>query len=222
MKSMAMLGVWGLLVVWGAPATSFAQRGMGDPTGVAQQAVKPGIVSITGTVRQIVTEPCEQTTGPSYLGAHLILASDDGAELNIHLGPAVRVASIVEKLAKGTRVEVAAFRTDKMPKHHYVAQVIAVDKEVLRLRDDDLRPTWAGAGGRAGRPMGPGGPDAWGRGAGRGPGWGRGGMGGRGYGYGRGMGYGARQGNGPGWGRAFVDEDGDGVCDRREMTRWDQ
>lgn len=64
-------------------------------------------------------------------------------------------------------------------------------------------------------------------GFGRGPAWG-----GRGPGYGRGMGYGGGFGRGPGYGRgagwgaangfpgrAFVDRDGDGVCDNFELRQ---
>ncbi len=48
--------------------------------------------------------------------------------------------------------------------------------------------------------------------AGRGPGYGAGPGWGRGPGYGRGAGWGA----GSGWGRAFVDLDGNGICDNYE------
>jgi len=243
MKTMTFSG---LLFVSLVAVPVFAQRGMGDPEGVAQKAVKPALVTLTGKVHEVVTQPCEQTTGRSYLGTHLTLIAPDETELNVHLGPAVRVESIVDQLAKGQRVEVAAFRTDKMPENHYVAQSIVVDEEVLRLRDENLRPLWAGGPGRGNGPQGARGGAGWGRGQGRGPGAGRGmgpgygygrGMGpgygygrgmGSGYGYGRGMGPGSgygrgmgagwRQGGGPG----FVDENNDGICDWREMTRWDQ
>jgi hypothetical protein len=213
-------------VLWALawPAQGFAQRGMGDTTGVAQQAVKPAIVSLSGAVREIVTGPCEQTTGRSYLGTHIVLTTDDGAEVNVHLGPAQRVDAMVEPLKVGTAVQVAGFRTEKMPENHYVAQVIKVGDETLRLRDDNLRPVWAGNRGAGNGAPGMGG----GGGQGRGPLWGRGGMGGRGNGYGpgrgygRGMGAGWRHGAGPGAGGGFVDDNHNGVCDWREMTRWDQ
>lgn len=224
MRTMKACTVCAVLLAWALPVEAFAQRGMGDAVGIAQQAVKPALVSISGTVRAVVTQPCEQTTGRSYLGTHLVLTTEEDAEVNVHLGPAVRVGAIVDKLEVGMSVKLAVFRTDKMPENHFVAQVIEVNDETLRLRDDNLRPLWAGNGGGK---NGPGAGGGWGRGQGRGAGWGRGGMGGRGYGYGRGgqgrgMGAGWQRGNGQGLGPGFVDENNDGICDWREMTRWDQ
>ena len=226
MKSMKWLVVCGVILAWTVPAQSYAQRGMGDTSGVARQAVKPAVVSMKGTVREVVTEPCSQTTGRSYLGTHVVVATDDDAVVNVHLGPAVQVASMAEQLTVEKRIEVAGFRTEKMPENHYVAQVITIDDKVLRLRDENLRPLWAG-GGRGGSDS----PAAGESGNfGRGPGWGRGGMGGRGAGYGRGMGAGYgrgmgagwRHGNGSGWGPAYIDENNDGVCDWFELPRADQ
>ena len=38
-------------------------KGMGEPTGVARQAVKPPIETMSGTIKDIKTGPCERTTG---------------------------------------------------------------------------------------------------------------------------------------------------------------
>jgi len=231
MNVMRWLVVGGVVLAWSVPAQSYAQRGMGDNSGVARDAVKPVVVSIQGKVRKVVTEPCAQTTGRSYLGTHVVLDTDN-AEVNIHLGPAAAVESIAEQLNVDASIEVAGFRTEKMPENHYVAQVIVIGDQTLRLRDEDLRPVWAGAGRSRGD-----GPAASQRGnSGRGPGWGRGkggrgagsgrGMGagygrGMGAGYGRGMGAGYGRGMGAGYGRgmggpAYTDENRDGVCDWRQ------
>jgi hypothetical protein len=58
-----------VFVTAGAPLWSVvasrvcAQRGMGDPTGVASQAVKPEVVTLLGEVLKVNTEPCEMDHG---------------------------------------------------------------------------------------------------------------------------------------------------------------
>lgn len=201
---------------WAVGATTaYAQKGVGDAEGVARQAVKPKVVSISGKVVAVKTEPCKMTTGPSYLGTHFLLQTPAGKELNIHLGPANMVGQLAERLAAGRKVNVEGFRTDKMQREHYVAQSVALGKDVIELRDDALRPVWAGgAGVSRGRAVG-----QWAPGNGRGQGYGRGGGSGWGRGAGRGYGRGAGWGQGGGYGRGlgrqwgFIDRDGDGVCD---------
>jgi len=172
-----------------------AQRGMGEPAGVARQAVKPEVISFSGKVLATETGPCEKTTGPADVGSHFLLKTPKGKKLNIHLGPAAAVDYIVEQLTVGKKVTVHAFRTAKMPDNHYVAQLLTLDGTTIRLRDEGLRPFWV-QGGRAssdrggpqyGRGMRQGSPsrDGFGYGPGRGRGWG--------HGWGRG--------GGRGWGR---------------------
>jgi len=169
-----------------------AQRGVGDPTGVAQQAVKPEVVSLSGEVLEVKTGPCENTTGPSLLGTHLLLKAGEGETLNIHLGPAAQVEFLAADLTAGKTVKVKGFRTEKMEAGHYVAQTVAYGDRTVQLRDENLRPVWAG--GRGARNRAAGVP------AGMGPGRGWGG----GYGYRRGRGpggnYGQQRGRGTGWG----------------------
>ena len=50
-----------------------AQKGMGEPTGVARQAVKPPTETMSGTIKDIKVGPCERTTGRSLEGVHLIV-----------------------------------------------------------------------------------------------------------------------------------------------------
>ena len=50
-----------------------AQRGTGEREGVARQDVKPEVQTITGTLKEIKTDPCQQTTGRSPVGTHLLL-----------------------------------------------------------------------------------------------------------------------------------------------------
>ncbi len=161
--------------VWALVAGSaWAQRGVGDPVGLAQQAQRPEIVTLSGRLVEIHTGPCESTTGRAFVGTHLFLETPDGAKLNLHLGPAPAVARIVETLSMGQQLVVQAFRTEKMKEQHYVARLIAAGDAKFELRDENLRPAWAQGPGRG----------AWG-GAGGGRGRGAGGGYGFGGGYGR-------------------------------------
>lgn len=193
-NTVALLAAAALLGGLAAPSAR-AQRGMGDPGGVAQQLVKPKLVSLTGRVVAVETEPCEKTTGRGQVGTHLVLRTRKGDRLNVHLGWAVAVEPVARQLTPGTKVEITAFRTQKMPKGDYVAKSLTVDGRTLQLRDENLRPIWAGGSGRGfGRGWGVGPGRAW-RG-GRGGGW----RGGRGGPYGGAWGGGWRNGRGGGYG----------------------
>jgi hypothetical protein len=181
----------GLIVVttgallWSIVASyAVAQKGMGEPTGVARQAAKPEIVALRGKVLKVKSEPCETTTGAALLGTHFLLKTSKGEKLNIHLGPASVVRQKAEELTVGEKVTVKAFRTAKMPENHFVALSVAFHGTKIELRDENLRPFWAGGGavlpgrgeadstwrrgpGRTWRPR-------WQRGRGYGRGWGRG------------------------------------------------
>jgi hypothetical protein len=156
------------------PAAARAQRGVGETTGVARLAVKPEIVQLAGTLTAIHTGPCEHTTGYGRVGVHLMVETADGKSLNIHLGPTTAVAFAVARLEVGQSIAIDAFRTEAMPADQFVAVRIDVGGESVTLRDETLRPVWAGRGFGARR------------GAASSGGWGRGG--GRGYGHGRGWG----------------------------------
>jgi hypothetical protein len=98
----------------------------------------------------------------------MILQTKKQEEVNVHLGLAVAVEDIAKQLNVGKKAKVTAFRTEKMPEAHYVAQALKFDGKTVELRDENLRPFWAG-GGQGGYGRG------WGRGwgAGRGGGYGR-------------------------------------------------
>jgi hypothetical protein len=191
---MTVVTVIGALVLSGLTASNApAQKGQGDPVGVARQAVRPAVVTLTGKLLEIKTGPCESTTGWSPIGTHIVLETPRGGPLNVHLGPVTAVADLAGKLKVGQEVQVNAFRTDKMKENHYVAQSVTFGKESVTLRDQNLRPTWAGSN----RVF----DDQWG-GQRWGCGWGQRGRG-PGFGPGRGMGWGPGRGagRGPGFGR---------------------
>jgi len=122
---------------------AYAQKGIGDSRGVAQQGENPAVVSLLGNVLEVKTGPCESTTGRAETGTHFLLETADGQKLNIHLGPETAVADITEQLCEGKAVSVQAFRTDKMPESHFVAQSLSLDSRTFTLRDDGLRPIWS-------------------------------------------------------------------------------
>ncbi len=195
------------IVAWAAVAaailglgdTASAQRGLGEWEGVAQRATLPPVIELRGRIEEIDVAPCEATTGRALAGVHMFVLSDDEPvggsvaqtkgkhRLNVHLGPAEVLEDEVNDLRKTDReVQVIAFRTEAMEEGHYVARSIRIDeKTTLELRDENLRPLWAGGFGEGrvrARDFAPGG----------GRGRGGGGMG-MGQGAGRGLG---RQGRG--------------------------
>jgi len=121
-----------------------AQRGMGDPTGIARRAVKPDVVQLDARVVSVETGPCAQTTGKSSVGTHVIVKTSQGQEYNVHLGPAVMVREAAGLLVGGDSVRLKVFRTDAMPQGHYVCVEMASGDRTVVLRDGGLRPVWAG------------------------------------------------------------------------------
>lgn len=137
-----------------ATSVALAQRGTGQLSGVARQASEIDTATFWGTVVEVKSGPCENTTGRSSIGTHFFLKTSEQQMLNIHLGPAVLVESVVRALPVGESVQVQAFRTERMQADHYVAQWITVGDHTLRLRDDNLRPVWAGGRGMPARRRG--------------------------------------------------------------------
>lgn len=188
--AMLTLTVLGLVA-----SAATAQRGVGDPSGVARTGTTPEIVTLSGKVLEVETEPCANTTGRFPVGTHFLIKTPEGKTLNVHLGPAAMVEFVAKELTADKAVKVQAFRTEKMKADHYVALQLSYDGRDVTLRDETLQPVWAG-GARTGNA---GGGAALGPGRGAGPGWGRGmgygrnrAGGNRGAGYGRGYGSGWR------------------------------
>lgn len=136
-----------------------AQRGTGEPTGIAQQAIKPPIEALSGTVKDIKIGRCEKTTGRSPEGAHLIVQTPDAKTINLHLGPTFALREELKQLSVGQDISFEAFRTSRMPEGAYIAKSVKSGDKVFALRNDNLRPRWAGSGrgGGRGRHMGRGG-----------------------------------------------------------------
>ncbi len=88
MKQAVILLMTGLLLVNLLAGQTFAQKGMGEPTGVGRQAVKPDGVSLSGKLTAIKTGPCKKTRGRALLGTRILIEPEQGKQLNVHLGPA--------------------------------------------------------------------------------------------------------------------------------------
>jgi hypothetical protein len=122
-----------------------AQKGMGDLIGVARKGLQPPRMNVSGKILSIETHRCEKATGRAVAGTHLIVEGTDGAQYNLHIGPADAVASITESLEPGGQIEAIAFRTSKLPENQYVAISLTLGNgTVAKLRDSNLRPFWAG------------------------------------------------------------------------------
>jgi hypothetical protein len=171
-KSWNVVG-WSLVAVAWLAIPAYAQRGTGESTGVARQATLPELTEVAGTIQEVRDAPCESTTGGATRGTHLLLATEDGRVLNVHLGPSASVGFAVNQLNTGQSIVASVFRTEKLADENFVAKSLTVDSRKITLRDDTLRPVWAGgrrgdvsvAQGRRGRRGG--GRPAW---AGFGPG----------------------------------------------------
>ncbi|ADP69639.1 hypothetical protein Rvan_0353 [Rhodomicrobium vannielii ATCC 17100] len=140
-------------------APALAQKGTGEPSGVARQGLKLPVEAMSGTIEAIKIGRCEKTTGRSAEGAHLIVQMPD-AKINLHLGPTFALRDELKQLSVGQNISFEAFRTDRMPKGAYIAKSIRAGDKVFALRNDSLRPIWArGRGG--GLPVARGGGICW-------------------------------------------------------------
>jgi hypothetical protein len=163
-KLLKLMITIGATLLFSVSAT--AQKGAGEATGIAREPVKPPVITLSGKLLEIRTGPCENTTGKSPIGTHLIVQSEDGTNLNIHLGPENAVDHLVDQLSTGQSVVFEAFRTEQLPDNAYIAKSLLLDDKVINLRDDNLRPSWAYAQGM-GMGMGKGRGQGMGKGRGR-------------------------------------------------------
>jgi len=143
-------------------APALAQKGTGEPSGIARQGLKLPIEAMSGTIKDIKIGPCEKTTGRSAEGAHLTVQTPDAKTINLHLGPTFALRDQLKKLSVGQDISFEAFRTQRMPKDAYIAKSIKAGDKVFTLRNDSLRPIWArGRGGGRGESMGRGSGACW-------------------------------------------------------------
>jgi hypothetical protein len=146
----------GLLTAALAAGSAPAQKGTGEAAGVARETQPPPLVDLSGTLRKIHTGPCQLTTGKAVDGAHLLLATPEGRQIDLHLGPHAAMAALLQRLEVDQTMAAEAFRTARMPEDTYIARRLSVDGERYTLRDSNLRPLWRvpGSGRSAGRGRG--------------------------------------------------------------------
>lgn len=141
-----VLLAWCSSLILQTPA--FAQRGMGDAEGVARSQEVVQKISGTAVVQEVAVEECTQTTGRYPVGIHLLAENSDGESLNLHLGPEPVLRKITRQIEEGTEISFKAFRTTQLPENNFIVEVIGFNGKQLTLRDESLRPRWAGQRGR--------------------------------------------------------------------------
>jgi hypothetical protein len=134
------------VILFSASSYSYAQKGMGNKTGIARNNVTNATRKISGKLVKILNEPCTNTTGQYARGLHLIIKQNDQdvERLNIHLGPTSEMSEITEHLKPGQQLELKVFKTNELPDDQYIAKSFTSTHGTYELRNDQLRPFWAG------------------------------------------------------------------------------
>ena len=76
-------------------------------------------------------------------GIHILVKTDTG-ETSVHLGPSWYIDKQDTKIAVGDKVVVKGSKVDISGKPAVIAAEVQKDDEVLKLRDDNGYPAWAG------------------------------------------------------------------------------
>lgn len=123
----------------------FAQKGTGNQTGVARSNAAGDIEKLSGSIQEIIDEPCTNTTGRFSTGTHMLIQTGDERQsiINVHLGPAKMVADMKEKLNVDQTIEMTVFSTQDLPENHYIVKDLTAGGQTFELRDANLRPFWA-------------------------------------------------------------------------------
>jgi hypothetical protein len=78
-----------------------------------------------------------------YYGIHLLLKTDKET-VSVHLGPGWYIERLDTKIEKGDRIEVKGSRATMMGKPVIIADEVKKGESVLKLRDENGIPVWAG------------------------------------------------------------------------------
>ena len=76
-------------------------------------------------------------------GIHILVKTDTG-EISVHLGPSWYMDKQDTKIAVGDKVEVKGSKVEYSGKPAVIAAEVQKGDEVLKLRDDNGYPAWAG------------------------------------------------------------------------------
>jgi hypothetical protein len=112
--------------------------GMGSAYGRMYDAKT--VVTISGVVERI--EKITPMRGMSH-GVHLVLKTETGV-FDVHLGPGWYIENQDVKIMPGDKVEVTGSKITFRSKPAIIAAEVRKGDEVLRLRDPNGIPVWAG------------------------------------------------------------------------------
>ncbi|MGM0532215.1 MAG: hypothetical protein ACQER7_12790 [Bacteroidota bacterium] len=134
------------MILLTATSLGYAQRGTGNNSGIARSNSENAIEQISGELQEVITEPCAQTTGRYSKGTHLLVKTDDDETqpFNVHLGPTRMVSDMTDQIKTGKEIQIKVFRTDDLPENQYIAKEFTSEGKTYELRNEDLRPFWAG------------------------------------------------------------------------------
>jgi len=133
------------LLAFAEPAA--AQRGPGSGGGRAagspygRQYNPQTVENVAGEITAV-----EKTAAPggSYRGVHVVLKTDKGETLPVHLGPEWYLEKQTVTLKQGDKVQVRGSRIVFQNKPAVIAAEVTKDGKTLRLRDANGVPAWAG------------------------------------------------------------------------------
>jgi hypothetical protein len=148
MKRNAMIGavVLAAVAMSVSPATAGLWKGWRGSGGWGmgggyQRMYNPATVeTVTGTIESI--DRIAPRKGMSH-GVHVTLKTEKGT-VSVHLGPEWYVERLDTKLVKGDSVEVKGSRITYDGKPAIIAAEVKKGDAVLKLRDDNGVPAWAG------------------------------------------------------------------------------
>jgi hypothetical protein len=144
---MKKAGVAGLIVLIGLALTTGAfaqqmQRGCWGRSDRYNRLYNPDtVVTINGTVTEI--EYFTPAEGMSQ-GVHLLLRQPNGAVAEVHLGPRWYLDNQDVRINEGAAIEVTGSQIDFEDQPVVIASTVRMDGQVLRLRDRQGFPLWAG------------------------------------------------------------------------------
>jgi hypothetical protein len=134
------------IILFVLATTGYAQKGVGNQSGIGQSNTPAKPKQISGEIKEVLKEPCTQTTGRYDQGTHLLVESEVDSKdhiLNIHLGPTAVLNEMTNQLKPGRKIQLKVFKTSDLPKNQYIAKSYVFNQNSYTLRDADLRPFWA-------------------------------------------------------------------------------
>ncbi|MGQ9569515.1 MAG: DNA-binding protein, partial [Thermodesulfovibrionales bacterium] len=106
-----------------------------------QRMFNPATVEIlTGIVESV--DKIAPMKGMSY-GIHLVLKTDKET-ISVHLGPSWYIERLDTKIEKGDKIQIKGSRVTMMGKPVIIAAEVKKGDPVLKLRDENGIPVWAG------------------------------------------------------------------------------